>query len=160
MNNQDLSKQTVINFNELLKDIYKKEMRISQILENNGLKGDRIKLLKTNMNTLFEYIDFALKCKFIGYSNGKRFHQIICRRYGLFGCQKETLQAIGDDMGISRERVRQLEEKAIKRLKPNSRYDTFAVIITISACQVLNIDPIQTMNNDDFDDEGGDNNAE
>ena len=46
--------------------------------------------------------------------------EVILRRFGLtkFG-QKETLESIGKDFGITRERVRQIEEQGIARLKPH-----------------------------------------
>lgn len=46
-------------------------------------------------------------------------------RYGLGSCCPMTLQAIGDKLGISRERARQLEVKALNRLRasPSIRYE-------------------------------------
>lgn len=38
-------------------------------------------------------------------------------RYGLGDDEKQTLQAIGDVLGVSRERVRQLETKALRKLR-------------------------------------------
>jgi DNA-directed RNA polymerase, sigma subunit (sigma70/sigma32) len=38
-------------------------------------------------------------------------------RYGLNGNEPLTLREIGDALGISRERVRQLETRAIKKLR-------------------------------------------
>jgi len=43
--------------------------------------------------------------------------QVIARRFGLHGGEQETLAAIGADMGITRERVRQHEMKAMSILK-------------------------------------------
>lgn len=46
----------------------------------------------------------------------EREREIISRRYGLFD-RKETLEQIGELLGITRERVRQLEKSVIARLK-------------------------------------------
>lgn len=43
--------------------------------------------------------------------------EIICRRYGLNRTKAETLEEIGADMGVTRERIRQLEARALKKLK-------------------------------------------
>jgi len=50
-----------------------------------------------------------------------REQQIINMRYGLTDGQPKTLQQIGDLFGVSRERIRQLEGKALRRLKHPSR---------------------------------------
>ncbi len=42
---------------------------------------------------------------------------IITRRYGLNGNDPETLESIGNDFGITRERVRQIEKRVILKLK-------------------------------------------
>lgn len=46
----------------------------------------------------------------------EREREIVSKRFGLFD-RKETLEQIGDSLGITRERVRQLEKSVINRLK-------------------------------------------
>jgi len=49
----------------------------------------------------------------------EREREIIARRYGLFD-RKETLEQIGELLGITRERVRQLEKSVMTRLRSTS----------------------------------------
>jgi len=42
---------------------------------------------------------------------------IIVRRYGLAGNDPETLEAIGNDLGITRERVRQIEKRVLNKMR-------------------------------------------
>ena len=46
----------------------------------------------------------------------KRETLVICRFYGL-GRPEETLEQIGDEMGLSRERVRQIKEKGLRKIR-------------------------------------------
>jgi hypothetical protein len=48
-----------------------------------------------------------------------REREVIVRRFGLEGKEKETLQSIGDSFGITRERVRQIENVALNKIRPN-----------------------------------------
>ncbi|MGL5920192.1 MAG: sigma-70 family RNA polymerase sigma factor, partial [Bacteroidales bacterium] len=50
----------------------------------------------------------------------ERESDIIKMFFGL-GCQEMTLEEIGDKFGLTRERVRQIKEKAIRRLRNSSR---------------------------------------
>lgn len=52
----------------------------------------------------------------LGTIDREREREIISRRYGLFD-RKETLEQIGELLGITRERVRQLEKAVVARLK-------------------------------------------
>ncbi len=45
-----------------------------------------------------------------------RHAEVLCRRLGLGSLRSHTLQDIGEEFGVSRERVRQLESKALARL--------------------------------------------
>ncbi|HEY7252784.1 MAG TPA: sigma-70 family RNA polymerase sigma factor [Methylomirabilota bacterium] len=45
-----------------------------------------------------------------------REREILCRRFGLDGGEEQTLEEVGDRMGVTRERVRQLEARALRRL--------------------------------------------
>ena len=49
----------------------------------------------------------------------EREREIVSRRFGLFD-RKETLEQIGELLGITRERVRQLEKVIVTRLKANA----------------------------------------
>jgi RNA polymerase primary sigma factor len=51
----------------------------------------------------------------------RREEKILALRYGLEGGDPHTLRQIGDRMGLSRERIRQIESKAIQRLRQNWR---------------------------------------
>lgn len=56
-------------------------------------------------------------CKELISDLKEREREVISRRFGLGGREKETLQAIGNDFGITRERVRQIEESALNKIK-------------------------------------------
>ena len=49
-----------------------------------------------------------------------REREVVCRFFGL-GCSEMTLEEIAEEFGLTRERVRQIKEKAIRRLRQSSR---------------------------------------
>ena len=51
----------------------------------------------------------------------ERTKDVILRRFGLENGERETLEAIGKSYGISRERVRQIEENGFLKLKPKAK---------------------------------------
>ena len=51
-----------------------------------------------------------------------RERTIVCARYGIGG-NVLTLQQIGEELSITRERVRQIEQKALRKLRHPSRAD-------------------------------------
>ncbi len=144
-------KEELLKLNDFINDIYGKKIRLSDILKQYPFSVEEINFLKSErIETLLNNIDFALQCKFVSASNKIRLYKIICRRYGLFGREKSTLREIAIDMQISHERVRQLEEKAIRYLKPNKRGDFLSMAIVISACKVLNIDASEKLTIEDY----------
>jgi len=60
----------------------------------------------------------------------EREQEIIARRFGLFE-RKETLEQIGELLGITRERVRQLEKAVVSRLKAQASEDTLPHLVEI-----------------------------
>ena len=47
--------------------------------------------------------------------------EVLARRFGLLGYEPSTLEEVGREINLTRERVRQIKEKAIRRLKHTSR---------------------------------------
>lgn len=43
--------------------------------------------------------------------------QVLCRRFGLMGHERETLEEVGKAVGVTRERVRQIQINALKALR-------------------------------------------
>lgn len=145
-------KSELLKFNDFASAVYNKQTRLSDILLRYSFSENEIEFLKKEaIENLLENINFALQCKFVSNSNRIRLYQIIRKRYGLFGYDKSTLRETATDMGISHERVRQLEEKAIRHLQPNNRGDFLAMAIVISACRALNTDITSKLSTNDTD---------
>lgn len=43
--------------------------------------------------------------------------EVLVRRFGLYGHEKSTLEEVGQELGVTRERVRQIQMEALKRLR-------------------------------------------
>lgn len=146
----DSLKAMTLSLNSLLTDVYGVEKRASEILVDFGLEQSHIDVLKGEMlGTFYANIKFALECRFLHYSNGHRLLIILCRRYGLFGHKKETLEEIGNSMGVSRERVRQLQNKAIKRLVGGTSADATSILLVLCACHTLGLDVMEILGKED-----------
>jgi hypothetical protein len=70
----------------------------------------------------------------------EREREIIARRFGLFD-RKETLEQIGEMLGITRERVRQLEKSVITRLKATAEQGTIPHIADFQARLITILEP-------------------
>lgn len=137
----DSLKEMMLSLNALLTDIYGEPKRISEILSNFGLSQKQINDIKgERFAAFYANVKFALECRFLHYSGGYRLLTILYRRYGLFEYKKETLDEIGNSMGVSRERIRQLQNKAIKRLVGGVSADATGILLLLCACHVLGLD--------------------
>ena len=104
-----------------METIYGEPCFISDFLRAEGIEEEGIQLIKRHH--LEEYLD-----KFVyGLSEvldlpiWDRLLEIIRYRYGIAEGEKMSLQAIGDIYGLSRERIRQLQNKAIRIMKNPKR---------------------------------------
>lgn len=68
----------------------------------------------------------------------EREREIITRRFGLYD-RRETLEQIGELLGITRERVRQLEKAILIRLRMNSGNGKIAVVGSLEKIIVRNL---------------------
>ncbi|PSW62981.1 RNA polymerase sigma factor RpoS [Photobacterium kishitanii] len=63
----------------------------------------------------------------------ERDREIICRRFGLQGYEPQTLQEVADAVGLTRERIRQLQIKNLTRLKRSLANDNYDMEMLFSA---------------------------
>lgn len=75
--------------------------------------------MKQNLDQLIENLmsEFTLKQR-----------RVIVGRFGLKSGERATLQSIGDELKITRERVRQIEEQAIKKLAKKVKEEATSII--------------------------------
>lgn len=126
--------------NELLETVYGEPRLISDILRAKGIEEERIQLIK--LHHLEEYLDKFVSGLSEALDNPKwdRLLEIIRYRYGIVEGEKMTLQAIGDIYGLSRERIRQLQNKAIRIMKNSRRKRRLENMVMNVAKEVLGQD--------------------
>ncbi|MCD9521970.1 RNA polymerase sigma factor RpoS [Photobacterium carnosum] len=71
----------------------------------------------SNLDKVLEDNDLQTITKKMLFTLTDRDREIICRRFGLLGYEPQTLQEVADAVGLTRERIRQLQIKNMTRLK-------------------------------------------
>lgn len=132
-------KTKIVGLNRFLTTIYDTDMRISILLSEIGYDPHQIQFLRHNyLEDLINGCILLLNQRITAYSGGDRLSIIINQRYGLDGQSSQTLQAIGDELNISRERVRQLEQKIIRRFKGRKNHQLVEAGLKVIADNLLN----------------------
>lgn len=80
---------------------------LDAIPDENNTDPSRM-LQDADMQTIIE--------KWLSRLNDKQ-RQVVEKRFGLNGCEKGTLEDVGNAIGVTRERVRQIQMDALKRLR-------------------------------------------
>lgn len=105
------------------------EESFGNFLEDNKNPSVEEEILKRNINSRVQErlkikvktVEINKKGKAVEKISGgvltPREHEVITRRFGIGRLREETLEEIGDDKGLTRERIRQIEAKAIRKLK-------------------------------------------
>jgi RNA polymerase nonessential primary-like sigma factor len=57
----------------------------------------------------------------------KKQAEVICRRYGLCGYENATLEIVACELGVTRERVRQIQMDGLKKLKEIIEVDGYSL---------------------------------
>ena len=103
------------------------------VFENNdsfqkyNLEVDEIMFIQNLLNTEEDLYERITKTRLkeqlskVLETLTEREERVIALRYGLFDGQEKTLDEVGGVFNVTRERIRQIEAKAIKKLKHRSR---------------------------------------
>lgn len=108
-------------------------LNLDKCLEDlDNLKIDYIKILSDRFNN------------YVNDNVNEKFRNVLLRRNGYFTNEGETLQEIGVELNITRERVRQIESKTIRILDPSKN------VLLVNVSDELNtyFDKIFVNNND------------
>lgn len=131
-------KTKVIGLNKFLASIYDTDMRISILLSEIGYDARQIQYLRQNcLEKLVDGCILLINQRIVAYSDGVRLNKVISQRYGLDGQPSQTLQTIGNELHISRERVRQLEQKVIRRFRGRKNHQLIEAGLKVIADDLL-----------------------
>lgn len=98
--------RVVVSLDELLPDVYDGRA-VSETLADPRAGPEAEAMLMSLRSTLETLIG--------GFDN--RTADVLRMRFGLDGTDGETLEAVGQAFGVTRERIRQIESKALRRLR-------------------------------------------
>ena len=131
-------KEKVIAINKLLSDVEQRSMRLSYLLADMEFSEDSIKFIADNLlsETVDNFLD-SLTETLINCRDGQRLFRILDCVYGLNGNKPKTLRDIGDELEISRERVRQLKIKAIRKIKSHNNREKWRSLFKIKTGELL-----------------------
>ena len=79
------------------------------------------KLLLMSPDTRIEQEELGIAAQKVLQYLSPREERIMKRRFGFVDGEEETLQKIGDDEGVTRERIRSIEVKALRKLRYSGR---------------------------------------
>lgn len=102
--------------------------------ENNGKLIDTImasqyqeELANMNLNNMVNKAFGGLK---------RKQRHVLKRRFGLGGINRKTLQEIGDSYGVTRERIRQIEKAALKKLAKEANFKHFIPVTSLAVFEL------------------------
>ena len=109
------------SLNQFLSSVYGVPITLSLLLTELGFTEQQLdQLHRDHWEEIVASSIALLKDRLVPWSDNHRSYDVVCRRFGLDGRPTETLQAIGERLGLTRERVRQLEQRAILWCRSNA----------------------------------------
>lgn len=136
------TKTRLDSLNRLLADVYGYDVRISTLLEAY-LSPAQLACLKAEcLDDFLRALCFAIGCRFATVPKGMRLYAILSARYGLEDGDMRTYAEVGKMVGMKRERVCQLEDKALQWLRLTKRHDLLRQLACLCARAVLGMDAL------------------
>lgn len=130
-------KQQIIALNKFLSRVYESDdMRISDLLSAIGFDQNHIETIRENhIEQLAGAFMHIMEHRI--FPENKRLFSLIAMRYGLNGNPPESLSKISEKFELSRERVFQLEQKALEKCRDDEYLEHFENTIKIAVSEIL-----------------------
>ena len=143
-NNIDTNSQ-LDYINRLIAELFQDAQRISHLLHQMGVRESVIVALR--QKHLQPYLSQLAQCwqDVVRSELPERHADIIIRRYALNNQPPPTLADMGDEYGISRQRVQQLEQAGIKRLRSPRRRQLLQDMALKAVCEVSGLSPAEVV---------------
>jgi hypothetical protein len=137
-------KQQINGINEFLTMVYGTETRLSTMLTDLGFSTQQIKLIRDQYleQAIASFLESLKKLMGTGV-HGERLYQIVSRRFGLDSEPPDTVEALGQKLGISREQVQQLEYEAISKFKSKANQQLLKISLHSIALISVSAKPVQ-----------------
>jgi hypothetical protein len=118
--------------------LYGTETRLSTLLTRLRFTETHVELIRSQCleSLVTDFLD-ALRKQMLAGLDGERLFMVVSRRFGLDGEPPATLENLAQQLGISRERVRQLEQKAIKKCKSKTHLQNLQTSLQHIALKLL-----------------------
>ena len=96
------------------------DSRLGDLIEDKEVISPQEAAINSNMRKQIQEVLSTLN---------KREEKILRMRFGIGEKQDHTLEEVGQDFDLSRERIRQIEDKALSKLKHSGRADKLRTFI-------------------------------
>lgn len=131
------AEELIDTINTLLNAVFGSSTRLSTILMRQGLSEQELQLLRRRYLVVYGNALLQRWCAWLLALLPPREGQIIVRYFALDGRQKSTLSELGVWFDLSRERIRQLKDRALRRISSSSRRNQQVKLITDVARELL-----------------------
>lgn len=112
-----------------MENIKKNDVNGGKMIDGIMASQYREEMAETDLNKILNKAFSGLK---------RKQRHVLKKRFGLLNGEKKTLQEIGDSYGVTRERIRQIEKAAIKRLGKEVNYKHFSPVSYLAVFELNN----------------------
>lgn len=126
---------TVIN--QFLEQVLDESLRLSDILLQAGFSSRDVESIRKHQ--LEPFVDTVCDrlVAFLHEALPQKRARVVSERFCLSRQDKPTLQTIANELGLSRERIRQLQNVGMRKLRSRTRRAAIEDIVSSSAMRVL-----------------------
>lgn len=129
--------ERLAHFNRFLEQVFGEPTRLSDILLRSGLTPTEIESITSRH--LEEAVDSVCE-HLIAYLREvlpPKHARVVAEQFCMSGPAQPTLQTVAETLGVSRERVRQLQDRGVRRLRSPARRGAIEEVVVAGVGEVV-----------------------